>query len=182
MVLVLSLDASTTTIGWALFSHDNGKDIKLIKHDFYKPPKDGSIFERLSITKKYICDLITELEPDDLVIEDIVQFMAGGSGAKTIIPLAVFNRTLGLSYYEMTGKQPHLLNVMAIRHTLKTNKKLPAKEDMPELVAKHLKIKFPYFTKYNKRKKKDEICPEVFDVADAMAVGLAFIKRSSLSV
>lgn len=174
---VMALDASSTTIGLAILDHKKRK-IKLVHQEFWKPPKDGSLFERLSIIKKFVRDHLWKWKPDELVIEDIVQHMAGRSGAKTIILLAVLNRTIGLTYYETTNREPRLLNVMTVRHALKFNKKLPAKQDMPDLVAKHLKIKFPYYKKINK-KGIEKICEESYDVADAISVGLAFIKIQS---
>jgi len=173
---VMSLDASTSTIGVAILDNDNGKT-KLFHQEYYKPPgsDECTIFERLLNIKKYLIAKLNEYKPDEFVIEDIVMFMRGKSGAKTIIPLALFNRTLGLTYYEWSGKLPHLLNVLTIRHCLKFSKELPAKEDMPQIVAKHLGIPFPYYYKTNKKTKLQEIMEESMDVADAISVGLAFI-------
>ena len=177
---ILSLDASSTTIGFAVLEHNDGKRIKLIHHGHWKPPKKGTLFERLSEIKNWFLILLKSWKPDEFVIEDIIQHLAGGSGAKTIILLAVLNRTIGLAYYDETGKEPNLLNVMKIRHSLKRNKKLPSKEDIPELVADHLRIKFPYSVRITKNGEK-KIRTESYDVADAIAVGLAFIKIQSRS-
>jgi Holliday junction resolvasome RuvABC endonuclease subunit len=179
---ILGLDASSTTIGISLLSTKDGK-VTLEHQEFYKPPKEGSIFERLSATKSFIKQKLEQLKPDEIVIEEIIQFLKGGSGAKTIILLAVFNRTVGLTCYEYLGKEPIMMNVMRIRHKLKFDKKFPAKEDMPEIVAKHLNIDFPYYyaqdkkgnAKLDKKTGKNKVMIENFDVADSIAVGLAYI-------
>lgn len=165
-IRVLGLDVSTSCIGFACLEVNAGA-ITVVEIDHYKPIKDGDIFERLAKTRKDIKKVIKRLEPDVIAIEDIVQFMAGNSGAKTIIALAQFNRMIGLVAYDYLKASPILLSVMKIRHGLKIGKDLPPKEDMPELVAKHLNIEFPYlYTKTNK------IAPETYDRADATAVAL----------
>jgi len=170
---VLSLDASSTTIGCAVIDFVGGK-IKLKHQSYYKPLKKVSIFEMLSDIQTFVTTQLETWKPDDFVIEDIVQYMAKRSGAKTIILLAILNRTICLHYYNTTNKEPVLLNVMKIRHTLKKTPVFPKKEEMPELVAEHLGIEFPY--EYNRNGK---IKTESYDVADAIAVGLAHIKIQS---
>jgi hypothetical protein len=76
---------------------------------------------------------------------------------------------IGLLSYDYLKDSPELLSVLAIRHGLKVNNIFPAKDDMPELVAKHLGIKFPY--EFNK---KGKIKVENGDKADAMAVALYY--------
>jgi Holliday junction resolvasome RuvABC endonuclease subunit len=175
---VLSIDASTTTIGIAVLDHV-GTKTKLVHHEYFKPSKKGSIFERLTGVKDYMRRLNDTWKPNVVCIEDIIQFMAGGSGAKTIIPLAVINRTIGLTWYEIMGKEPELLPVLRIRHAIKYSKELPPKDQIPEVVAQRLGIDFPYYKKINRRTKKEEICVESYDVADAIAVGLAHIIKTS---
>jgi len=95
--------------------------------------------------------------------------MAGKSTAKTITTLTSFNRMICLLAYDYLNKQPELFNVMSIRHGLKFYKELPTKEQMPEVVAKHLNIKFPY--QYNK---KGAIREESRDMADGACVALYY--------
>jgi hypothetical protein len=170
MTKILSIDASSTTIGWAILNVDeiSGK-ISLIMVDYIKPIKKGTIIERIVHTRDKIKNIIDKAKPDHIVIEDIIQFMQGKSTAKTIIMLTTFNRMIGLLSYDYLQKNPQLFNVMSIRHGLKLNKIFPKKEDMPELVAKHLGITFPY-----QKNKKNKIIPENFDMADAIAAGLYY--------
>jgi hypothetical protein len=80
---------------------------------------------------------------------------------------------VGLTSYDYLGRAPELFSVMTIRHGLKLNKIFPKKEDMPELVAKHLGITFPY-ERTTKGKTKGKIKMESYDKADGMAVALYY--------
>lgn len=168
---LLSLDASTTTVGLAVFDYTNFADKQLIHCEYYKPAKKGHIFERLAKVRDYIYSKMDTYHPDEVALEDIILFMKGHSTATTVSSLAVLNRTVGLAVYNHSGKPPELLNVMKIRHALKLYKTLPAKEEIPNLVAHHLKIDFPWILN-----KKEKPIVENYDMADAMAVGLASIK------
>jgi Holliday junction resolvasome RuvABC endonuclease subunit len=168
---ILGLDASSRTIGYSIIEYNEKTDkTKLLKCSFVKPPKDGNLFERLKRTQDMIISILEEYKPDTIAIEDIAKFMAGASTANTIITLATFNRAVGLACYNFLGKPPLLFNVLKIRHGIKINKVFPKKEDIPELVAKHLKIKFPYIYKTNKRTKIEKIAEESYDAADSCAV------------
>jgi len=99
-------------------------------------------------------------------------FMKGASGAKTIIPLAVFNRMVGLACFDYLKQPPFLYNVMTIRHGIKISKKPPQKEEIPALAEKILGITFPYKYKINKKTKIEEIATESYDMGDAFAVAI----------
>jgi Holliday junction resolvasome RuvABC endonuclease subunit len=173
MKTVLGFDVSSKTIGWCVLEiNDQGK-IKFVKAHYVKPPKKGHIIERLADTRDQIQKIIGDVKPDYIGIEDIIQFMAGKSTAKTIITLTAFNRMVGLLAHDYLERAPELFNVMSIRHGLKTGKVLPKKEDMPKLVSKHLKIKFPY-EYIAKGKYKGNIKEESVDVADGIAVALYY--------
>lgn len=168
---LLSLDASTTTVGLAVFDYTNFTDKKLVHHEYYKPAKQGDIFERLAKVRDYIYLKMETYHPDEVALEDIILFMKGHSTAATVSSLAVLNRTVGLAVYNHSGKSPQLLNVMKIRHAIKLGKTLPSKEEIPSLVAFHLEMEFPWILN-----KKEKPIVENYDMADAMAVGLASIK------
>lgn len=169
MKRVLSLDASTSTIGLSVLEY-NETDIKFIHVEYFKPPKKGNLFERLSAVRLYIESKIDEFNPDFCAIEDIVLFMGGRTTAKTIIALAVLNRTVGLAIYDKQKKAPYAYNALRIRHAIKKEKALPPKEEIPELVAEILNIDFPYVFKRNKKP-----LVENEDMADAIAVGICHI-------
>jgi Holliday junction resolvasome RuvABC endonuclease subunit len=164
---ILGLDISSSCIGYALLTIEDDNAIYLEYCNHYKPPKDGDVFTRLAKTRKDMKRIIKQLVPTEIAIEDIIQFMGKGSSAQTIIALAQVNRTVGLVAYDYLKRSPTLHNVLTIRHGIKLGKDLPSKEEIPELVAKRLKVEFPYV--FNK---KDKHAPESNDRADAIAVAL----------
>ncbi|MEY2703917.1 MAG: hypothetical protein RLY43_2556 [Bacteroidota bacterium] len=165
---VLGLDASTNTIGISIIDYIDG-NFTLIDKLFYKPPKKGHPIEKLAFTKMSISNVIEKYKPDHIALEDIILFMKGKSTAKTTTSLAALNRTVGLAAYEYSNVPPTLLNVLTIRHAIK-DKTLPSKEDIPELVAQKLGFKWEWM-----KDKNGKIMPENYDVADGIAVALAFI-------
>jgi Holliday junction resolvasome RuvABC endonuclease subunit len=168
MKRVLGFDVSSTCIGYCVLDIDEDK-IKLVHVDYLKPIKKGSIIERLVDTRNKIRDIIAKFKPTHIGIEDIIKFMAGKSSAQTIIMLTTFNRMIVMCAYDYLQKSPELFSVMTIRHGLKFDKIFPKKEDMPELVAKHLGITFPY-----QLNKKGNVKVESFDMADGVAVALYY--------
>lgn len=173
MVRIIGLDASTTTIGISIIEYTD-TDLKLIHTEYYKPDKSNGILDMLTSTRKYILSIIEKYNIQEFVIEDYVRFMKGASSASTVIPLAILNVTLRLAILDL-GITPEALNVLKIRHTIKLSKKLPIKEEIPELVAKHLGIQYPWQYKINKRTKEQKIMVESYDMADSMAVAIAWI-------
>jgi Crossover junction endodeoxyribonuclease RuvC len=171
---ILGLDVSSSCIGWGLLEIDeSNKEIKYLDSGLITPTKDGDIIERLFQTKNEVLSIMDKCEPDHIGIENIINFIRNKSSANTIITLAVFNRMVGLLARDFLNKSPELFGVLDIRHGLKTNKILPKKEDMPELVAKHLGITFPY--KYiNRGKTKGKVHVTNYDRADGIAVALYY--------
>lgn len=169
MSKILGLDVSSTTIGYSILEITEGNEIKLVFSDYLKPIKNGTIIQRIVDTRNKIKAIIEKHKPDYIGIEDIIQFMQGKSTAKTIITLTTFNRMICLLAFDYLQRSPELFSVITIRHGLKENKIFPKKEDMPELVAKHLGITFPY-----ELNKKGNIKVENYDKADGIAVGLYY--------
>ena len=112
--------------------------------------------------------IIKDSKQDYIAVEDLIKFMKF-STATTVVVLTTFNRMICILAHDYLQSSPELFNVMSIRHALKLTKDLPKKEDMPELVAHHLNIKFPY--KYDK---KGKISPISMDMADGVAVALYY--------
>lgn len=169
MKTVLGFDISSTTIGWcALEVDESTKTIKYIKMNYIKPIKKGTLMERIVSTRDIVLNIIDTIKPDYIAVEDLIKFMPK-STATTVIVLTTFNRMICLLSYDYLGKHPELFNVMTIRHALKLNNIVPKKEDMPELVAQHLGITFPY--EYDKKKKIKEVSR---DMADGAAVALYY--------
>jgi len=143
----MALDVSTTTIGIAIIDYEeDGYNVLSVKGYWYRPNNTKKKWHEL--------DPVTQLQLiekaqgeiysaaymnviDEFVIEDYVRFMGGGSTAKTIIPLAVLNTFLRMTIWKL-GIEPQPLSVMKIRHALKQTKKLPTKEEIPNLLDKIL--------------------------------------------
>jgi len=165
---ILGLDVSSSTVGYGIIEIDDNNEIHFVKCDFIKPPKDGSILDRIIFTRNKLKELLDNEKPDYIGIEDLILFMIK-STATTTTTLSAFNRVLGITAYDYLSSSPELFSVMSIRHGLKLGKIVPKKEDMPELVAKHLGITFPYV-----KDKKGKIKVESMDMADGVAVALYY--------
>ncbi len=164
---VLGFDVSSSCIGIGVLQINDDKSIQFISVEYIKPLKKGNIVERIADTRDKIKSVIEKVKPDHIGIEDIIKFMKGKSSANTIIMLTTFNRMICLLANDYLGHSPKLFNIMSIRHGLKLDKKLPSKEDMPELVAHHLGIEFPYELNRKGNKKVEN-----YDKADGIAVAL----------
>jgi len=175
MQRVIGLDISSSNIGYSVLEYTD-TSIKLITYGVIKPPKDSNILTRLIKTKFLILEILEKNQPDYIAIEDIIQFMKHKSSAKTVITLAVFNRMIGLVSYEFLNKPPTMLAVMTIRSLIRFKTKI-VKEDIPNIIEQHLNIKFPWIMKTNKKTKLQEINVQSYDLADSIAVGLAFILK-----
>lgn len=170
---ILGFDISSTCIGYcALELDDQTNQIKFIECNYLNPIKKGTIMERIVDTRDKIKIIIDRINPDYIGVEDLIKFMPK-STATTVVVLTTFNRMICLLGHDYLNTYPELFNVMSIRHGLKLSKDLPKKEDMPELVAKHLGITFPYV--YGKDKKGNKkIKEESRDMADGVAVALYY--------
>lgn len=171
----MGLDISTSTIGIAILKVKSTPHLKY--SEFFKPNKKLAQLDMLSDAKGHITELVEDFEVTEVAVEQYVQFMKGKSNAKTVIPLAILNTVIRLDIWESCRIQPRVMNVLKIRHAIKQGKKLPPKEDVPELVANILGIDFPWEYKINRRTKKKEKRVENWDVADAIAVALAHIRK-----
>jgi Holliday junction resolvasome RuvABC endonuclease subunit len=178
MTKILGFDCSSSTIGYSLLEINNNQ-ISLVSTNFIKPPKKGDLISRLANTRDQILSIINQANPDQIAIEDIIAFMKGQSTAKTIIMLTTFNRMISLLSYDYLSAPPSFYNVMSIRHGLKLNKVFPKKEEIPDLVAHHLNIPFPYL-----KNKNNKLIVENYDMADSIAVALyhAFILTNKIKV
>jgi len=173
MTRILGLDISSSVIGISVIKV-NDAFIHLESVEYYEPPSTQkvSLFKSLIETKKYIIEKIKHLNPDKIVIEDIAEHFAGGaSTSKTIIKLAVYNRTIGLSIYETFNIEPIMINVNTIRSIIRPKDHVGRllKEDVPQAIEKILNIKFPY-----EYKKSGQIDSTSYDMADAISAALAY--------
>jgi crossover junction endodeoxyribonuclease RuvC len=176
-VRILGLDISSAAVGWCILDLKENK-VKYIDSGYFKPKKAESIFDRLKDSQQKVDEILQKYNPDKIGIEDIAKYMPGVSSANTILTLCSFNRAIGLWCYNYLGESPKLFNVMSIRHSIKKLsglKDLPKKEDIPDLVAKLLKVKFPYEFKKSGEHKK-----ESYDEGDAWAVAYYYCELIKL--
>lgn len=172
---IIGFDISSSTIGYGVLDIDiENKVVKYYDSGYFKPQKTGNILERLAATRLKISEILEKYQPEDIAIEDIIQFMAGKSTAKTIGMLTTFNRMIGLHCLDFIKKSPQLFSVVKIRNGLKIDVKLE-KKDMPKIIEHHLKIKFPFeYKKRNKKTKEEKPKDENLDRADGIAVALYY--------
>lgn len=165
---VLGLDISSTTIGFALLNINvDTTEVEMLEMDHLKPIKEGSLTSRLAHTRDELKDIVERTQPDHICIEDILLFVSGRSSANTITILASFNRMACLVAFDYLGLEPHLYSATAIRNGVRIKYETPAKEEMPDLIAHHLNLQFPWM--YGGRGK---IMVENYDRADATAAAL----------
>ncbi len=175
MFKTLSLDISSTTIGWALLGNSDDQ-ITIIEHGHLKPPKSElSLANRALRSQVLIKNLIRKYDPDKIAIEDYVtKFSKGKSTAKTIVVLSVFNEAMTMACIEEKKVDPDRLAVISIRSLLSKSfdQKISSKEECFDFIKQIASFSV-------KQNKKQSIKKETFDEADAVAVGIASIIRSN---
>lgn len=174
---IMGLDVSSSTVGLSLLTQFDGYT-ELTHVEYYKPSKEGTIFERLSKLKSYINKNLNEFKPDEVIIEDILLGMSGQTSINTISLLAIFNRTVGLIVYESLNKSPILYSPREIRKSLELNNIIPSKEQVPEFLEQHMNIKFPWIKKKNKKTGKEKIIIENYDMSDAIGCAYCYILKT----
>jgi len=190
MAIILGLDISTTCIGWSVIQYKN-LTYNLIGIGYFEPIKNVSnvfdahpkklkdldsleFLDMIQMSKNMITELLRKYNPDKVCIEDYIRYMAGGSGANTIIPLACLNRSicsLVYEYFDFDKKRVSICNVMSIRSLIKKSAKLselPKKEELPPILEKLMGIKVPILLEESKRN-KSKISSFTYDQSDSIA-------------
>ena len=178
MKKVLSLDISSSTIGWSVIGISIDETIKLYDFGHIKPPskamaekKSFGLSYRLSEISRLAKGLLEENTPDVVIVEDSAKkFSRGKSSANTIIILATVNEIVSLECFNLLGKEVVRLPVSRIRKILRDRYDSPIKDkdDGLNLMGK-------LFENFNtKLNRAGNIKKECYDEADALAVGLAF--------
>lgn len=170
---VLGLDCSSSTIGWGLVDDK----LNLLAHGHIKPKKSKySLMERLDDVFIKIDELVSELKPDVVAVEDILlKFTKGRTTAKTITILASFNRVASLSAYKQCSKLV-FLSVQEIRKLIKNHYQIDKKiekEEVVDIVIKYLYNDFDI--KLNRNKK---MAVENTDEADGIFVAWGYIIKN----
>ena len=177
MKKVLSLDISSSTIGWGLIYFNNNL-ITFKGSGHIKPPskaaaekKSFGLSYRLNEIAKSTQKLLTDVAPDVVIVEDYARkFSRGKSSANTIIVLATVNETVSLEVFKFLGTEAVRLPVARIRKILRDEYGEPIsdKDDIINFMAAMFSDFTPVKNKVGNTKK------ECFDEADALAAGLAY--------
>lgn len=170
---LLSLDISSSTIGWAIFEY-NTEEFRLLDFGYLKPPKKikGSVSYRLNETMKLIINIINNHNPNEVAVEDYAKgFSAKRSHANTIITLSTFNETVCLAAYQSLNKDVFRYPVATIRSRVGKlfGVKTVSKDEIYSLINRHAAIFKP------KLNKQGNIQKENMDIVDGIAVGIAHI-------
>lgn len=169
---ILGLDCSSSTIGWGLVAL--GDEPQLLAYGHIKPlDSKHSLMERLDGVYESIKNLCDEFAPTHVAIEEILLFMKGKSGARTITLLAVFNRVVALSAYRNSNADVVFLPSQTIRKIVKNacdiSKRLE-KEQIPDVIMKNLEPKFDIMLN-----RKGNVAKETYDESDGVATAWAYV-------
>jgi len=179
-IRILGLDCSSTTVGWGLITL-NKSGPSLVAYGHIKPLKGKhSLLEKLDDVHRRIANLCSDLSPSHIAIEDILLYMKGKSGAKTITTLAVFNRIIGLSAYQNSEAKIKFYSVQTIRKMIRdacdgTTDRI-SKKDLPHIIRTWLEPGFE-----DAVNSKGAVEGETYDEGDAIAAawccGLDLMKQ-----
>ena len=177
---VMSLDISSSTIGWSIISISKNMSFpKLKKYGHIKPSKKGALCERaLDGRNKYI-EILKKEKPDVVVVEDYAsKFSRGKSSARTIIVLAVFNEMIKMSTVETINFNPISYPVATIRSVI--SKEFSENVSDKSDVLSFCKKKFSnYKTTLNR---VNNIKKECYDECDSIIVGVChYVKTKNNS-
>ena len=172
---VLSFDISSSTIGWSLIEYDEDS-YSLKKYGHIKPPrKFDDKLEKLSKTYDMIKDLLNQLKPDEVAVEQYAnKFSRGKSTANTIIVLSTYNEVVKLCCYRELNLIPYSYPAVSIRSRMSKhfNESIKNKDDAFDFVVKKVSNFNTILNRVNNIKK------ECYDEADAICVGLChFISK-----
>ncbi len=178
MKTVMSLDISSSTIGWALIEY-NDVNVTFKAYGHIKPlkkEKTEDLTERLNPTFNSITKLINLYSPDEIAVENYVSgFTSGFSRASTIMLLSSFNETVCLAAYRANqNKIVFRYAVPTIRASISKilNKKIVSKDEVADSLLEICKIYKPTLNKKGTKMKA-----ECFDELDALAVGMTYIYK-----
>lgn len=152
----LSLDISTSVIGYCIFYKNEPYEIGCIQYK--KSNKEMDLFDKAEVFKKKFIQLNDEYEFDKVFIEAPVKgFTFSKSNSNTIQSLLVFNNLLQYIIFLVASKKPEMVNVNKARKISKIKDKKTALQEM----------KNRYWLLRWSGTNKD------YDMADAVVVGLS---------
>lgn len=156
MGILIALDESTTSTGYAIF-----KDKELIDYGaIVQKSKDKNILERVSNIIDEIEDLLGYYEPNDIVLENVQITMSAPTakslmGLQFIIELMAFRKNIKCT----TVRTAHWRKVLGLSNSPKINRAAKKQEAMDYV------------------KNKYNIDEKIDDVTDAICIGECYLKE-----
>lgn len=179
-MIILGLDISSSTIGWACLTKANDK-MDLLNYGYIKPPKKelGGMSFRLDNTVIELRQLLLTTKPTMVVVEDYARkFQQGKSSAGTISILTSFNEVACLTAYQYNQLEPERITVASIRSSIGKylNIKTISKDDVFGIISGEFSSGM---TKNFKPEinRAGNVKKEYFDVSDAIAVAMAYLVK-----
>ena len=173
--MLLSLDISTSCIGYSVFNEKNA----LIEMNFVKFNSKNSLFEKLEYFKSQISHLLT-MKIENISIEEPLQKFEGKfSSAQVLSKLNFFNGLVSSFLYLHFKVEPIYFNVRVARKEVFPTSKLneegaSAKHQVWQLVVDmEPQINWKYGVKSRK------LVPENYDMSDSYVIGRCFIKKAN---
>jgi hypothetical protein len=180
--MILGIDVSTSIIGFAVFGED-----QIVYYDSVDLRKQKDIFLKAEMIKEKLIDIfeayqcgnedvfigIPEFPISHIYIEQPFTFFnSGGSSAKTMAKLQMFNGVVSWMTYEIFEIKPEYVTAMEARKLCGI--KVPRGQKAKQVVLEHLlkneaSFKIEYTSHGNPK-------PESYDRADAIIVAKAGYK------
>ena len=174
MSIIMGLDISTSHIGFCIYDDEKEEILKLENILLSKLVKDGDIFKKTEIFKKFITKAVKNYKIDKTIIERPLEALSmGRSSAGTIIKLHNFNILCQyilcqISYeYELIARATIIKAVTGSGRKPKKYTNIDTKEwlglyfieEQPSIELK----------RYSRGNKEGKLHPEAYDVIDAWA-------------
>jgi len=170
--MLLSLDISTSCIGYSVFSEKN----TLLEMDFIKFNSKQNLFEKLEDFKKKISCLL-KFEITSIAIEEPLQkFQGKFSSAHTISILNFFNGMISSFLYSSFKIEPIYYNVNNARAVVLPGFKIKKEgaSTKHQIWEKVVEMEPQINWKYGIKSRK--LLEENYDMADSYIIGKCFIK------
>lgn len=169
--MLLSLDISTSCIGYSVFNEKN----VLLELNYVKFNSKNTLFEKLENFEKNISHLF-KLEITAIAIEaPLVKFEGKFSSAQVIAVLNFFNGMISSFLYSRFKIEPVYYNVRNIRTTVLPEFKIKKEgvNTKHQIWEQVVNMEPQINWKYGIRSRK--LLPENYDMADAYMVGRCYI-------
>ena len=166
--MILGIDVSTSITGFAVVGED-----QIVYYDSVDLRKEKDTFAKAIAVKKKLMDILIEFPISHIYIEQPFTFFnSGGSSAKTMAKLQMFNGIVSWIAYEIFEIKPEYVTAMEARKLCGI--KVPRGQKAKQVVLEHLldseqAFKIEYTNRGNPK-------PESYDRADAIIVAKAGYK------